>query len=317
MSRLPTDNIPARRLGFFSVVKRLVVIQLKAVPVYSVFSFLMLFAHGMLFALTAIVAQALFDAIGLVATGEIDFMSALAPLLILAGVTFGQQIINGTHEFLINALNDKCAGKINTLLQAKLQRVNPIQFEDVSFLNNVNKAREGIRIVPYYTMILFIFINYYGIYFAIVGFYLFNLKPSLLVILIIAFIPAILELIVKAKIFTKLEDESAPLRRENEYYQKALCEREYFKETRILGAFNYFHKQFSDTMLSLIRKTWKTEKKASWLQLSLSLTKFGGMAIATYMLFVATMNGEISIGAFVAVLTALGQFFGMMQEIFT
>jgi len=156
---------------------------------------------------------------------------------------------------------------------------------------------------------------FYGVYFATVGAYLFSLKPLLLITLLIAFIPAMLAQVVKAKVFTKLEDESAPLRREFEYYQKTINDREYFKETRLLGAFKFFHTLFADTLKLLTRKTWRAERKTALLQLSLSLLTFAGMAVATYMLFTATMAGEITIGAFAAVFAALGMIFYIMQEI--
>jgi ATP-binding cassette subfamily B protein len=121
--------------------------------------------------------------------------------------------------------------------------------------------------------------------------------------------------VVRAKVFAKLEEQSAPLRRQYDYYKKTLCDREYFKETRILGAYNFFQKLFSDTMTLLTRKTWQAERKTALLQLALNTTTFAGMAIAAYMLFTATMEGEITIGAFAAVFATLSMLFYIMQEI--
>lgn len=65
----------------------------------------------------------------------------------------------------------------------------------------------------------------------------------------------------------------------------------------------------------LTGKIWKAERKTALLQLLLDFSSFAGMALSSYMLFRATMAGEITIGMFAAVFAALGQIFGIMQEI--
>ena len=203
----------------------------------------------------------------------------------------------------------------NNLLHRKLRRVDPALFEDTAFLDDMNKAREGAKVIPMFSMIMFIIVMFYSVYFASVGAYLFSLAPMLLITLLLAFVPSLLGQMVRVKVFTKLEEQSAPLRRENEYYQKTLCDREYYKETRILGAFVFFHKLFTDTMALLTHKTWQAERKTALLQLTLNLMSFAGMATAAYMLFIATMAGDITVGAFAAVFAALGKIFSIMQEI--
>ncbi|WP_156456308.1 hypothetical protein [Abyssisolibacter fermentans] len=52
----------------------------------------------------------------------------------------------------------------------------------------------------------------------------------------------------RTKIYAKLEDDSAPLRRKYKYYEQCLVDREYVIETRILGACPYFMKLFKETL---------------------------------------------------------------------
>jgi ATP-binding cassette subfamily B protein len=306
-----------KKYSFIKTMLRIIPLSFKSVPWHSICCFIVGIIHGICFSLTVIATQYLFDAISNAAAGNASFWDCLMPLLILAGVTFFQQIINGVSNFHIGVMFNKSKGKISSILHRKLQRLDPALFEDTAFLDDLNKAREGVAILPYISMILTMVVFFYGTYFAAIGVYLFNLKPILLFTLLIAFIPAMLAQIVRAKVFTKLEEQSAPIRRENEHYQKALNDREYFKETRILGAYNFFHKLFAETLAILSRKTWQAERKTALLQLALNTTSFAGMAIASYMLFTATMAGEITVGAFAAVFSALGMVFGIMQEIIT
>ncbi|MCL2084084.1 MAG: ABC transporter ATP-binding protein/permease [Oscillospiraceae bacterium] len=306
-----------KKYPFLKTVLRTIPIQFRAALWPTIANISMSVIHALTWTAVVIATQILFDAISRAAIGQIGFADCAIPLLILAGATFGQQIINGVHNFLWSIVEGKSAVHIKTLLYKKLQRINPADFENTAFLDDVNKAKEGTNSVSQYCTTFLNIGFFYGIYFASVGAYLFSLKPILLITVMISFLPAMLAQIVRGKVFTKLEEQSAPLRREYEYYQKTLCDREYFKETRILGAFKFFHKLFSDTMALLTRKTWRAERKTALLQLLLNTTSFAGMAVSTYMLFTATMAGEITVGAFAAVFSALGMIFNIMREIVT
>ena len=83
-------------------------------------------------------------------------------------------------------------------------------------------------------VLLFILTSYLP-YFIFMGWYLYSVKPTLALSIVIIFIPVALTQLLRTGIFSKLEDESAPLRREYEYYERCICHREYFKETRILA----------------------------------------------------------------------------------
>jgi ATP-binding cassette subfamily B protein len=310
-------NTEKKKYPFAKTMLQIIPISYKSTPWHNIINNIMGIFHAASFALAVIATQLLFDAIADAAGGRTSFSDCLFPLLILAGVTFGQQILNGIHNFHAGLIFNKSTGKITAILHRKLLRIDPAKFEDTDFLDDVNKAREGSKVLPYISMTLSMFVCFYGAYFASIGVYLFNLKPVLLITLLIAFIPAMMAQVVRAKVFTKLEEKSAPLRREYEYYQKTLCDREYFKETRILGAFTFLHKLFTDTMQQLTRITWQAERKTALLQLALNMTSFAGMALASYLLFSATMSGEITVGTFAAVFSALGMIFGIMQEIIT
>ena len=269
--------------------------------------------NGLSFTLAVVATQRLFDVISKAAAGKAGFWDCVIPLLLLAAVTFGQQIINGVQNFHgIGILLPKSSGRLTALIHKKLRRIDPVYFEDTDFLDDLNKAREGIRAITMFCMIVFVCVSFYGVYFLSIGVYLFRLKPMLIITLLLAFIPALSAQAVNVRVFTRLEEQSAPLRREYEYYQKAICDREYFKETRILGAFSFFYHLFEDTMKLLTEKVWKAERKTALLQLLLDFTAFVGMALSAYMLFRATMSGEITVGMFAAVFAALGQIFACL-----
>ncbi len=301
--------------SFIKTVLRTIPVQFQATVWPTLVNTSLSVIHALTWTVGVIATQELFDAIAHAASGEAGFADCAVSLLILAAVTFGQQILNGVNNFYWNIVGNKAAVRIKTLLFRKLRRIDPATFENTAFLDDVNKAKEGVFMVSQYCLTFLNIVFFYGVYFASVGAYLWSLKPVLLITILAAFLPAALAQAVRGKVFTKLEEENAPLRRENEHYQNALCDRAYIKETRILGAFRFFNKLFSETLSLLNRKTWKAERKTGLLSLALNTVTFAGMAVSAYLLFDATMAGEITVGAFAAVFNALGMVFGIMQEI--
>lgn len=298
------------------VIRRIIPIQVRTAPWNCLLENCLGIMHGLSFALSVAATQHLFDTISDAAAGKAGYRECVISLLLLAAVTFGQQIINGVQNFHgIGVLLPKSSGRLTELIQKKVRRIAPVKFEDTGFLDDLNKAKEGIRAITMFCMLVFVCVSFYGVYFLAVGIYLFRLKPVLLLTLLLAFIPAMLAQTVHVKVFADLEEESAPLRRESDYYQKTICDREYFKETRILGAYGFFYQRFEETMKALTGRIWEAERRTAVLQLLLNLTTFAGMGLSAYMLFTATMSGEITVGMFAAVFAALTQIFAIMQEV--
>lgn len=298
------------------VIARIISVQVRSAPWNCLIENCLGVLHGLSFALSVVVTQKLFDAVSDMAAGETSYKKCVIRLLCLAAVTFGQQIINGVQNFHgIGILLPKSSGRLTELIHKKISHIDPVKFEDTDFLDDLNKAKEGIQAITMFCMLVFVCVSFYGVYFLVTGIYLFRLKPVLVVTLLLAFIPAMLAQTVNVRIFAALEEESAPLRRECDYYRKAICDREYFKETRILGAFDFFYHLFEETMRMLTNRCWKVERKVALFQLMLDFTTFTGMAASAYMLFTAAMAGEITLGMFAAVFAALTQIFAIMQEV--
>lgn len=310
-------NNTEKKYSLSIILARVMMMQFKATPGHSILNILIGALMALLLTSSVIATQRLFDAITVLSSGLIGYWDATIQIFILAGIIIGREVLNGVLNFHTEILSSKTIGNIKFNLLNKLQQISAINFEDTSFLNNLSKAKEGVSSVPAFSITFSMLVSCYMVYFISIGSYLFNLQPLLLVTLVLAFIPALFAQVMRVKVFTRLEDQSAPLRRECEYYQNAICSREYFKETRILGAFSFFHNLFCQTMLLFNQKKWRAERKIMLLQLLLNSSTFVGMAISTYILFTATMMGVVTVGAFAAVFGSLSLLFGIMQEIVT
>jgi len=260
-----------------------------------------------------IATQRLFDTAAGATYGE--FWHVLAPLGVLVMLAVISQVANGLENFFTEAGFIRNEGRYMQRFQMKLSRIPAKKFEDTAFLDDVEKAQEGVSTIGDFAIVSLQFITYYAVYFVIVGAYLFWLSPLLPIVVIISFVPALLGQIAQIKVFAEVEEQNAPERRRYNYYRRAIADREFYKETRILGAFRYFHRLFSQTLLDVTQKVWRTERKAQTIRLVLGLATFAGLGVSLYLLFNATMSGVITIGAFAAVLASLTRIFYIMEEI--
>ncbi|MCL1990255.1 MAG: ABC transporter ATP-binding protein/permease [Defluviitaleaceae bacterium] len=264
-----------------------------------------------------IATQILFDVITQASEGAFNFWQVATPLGMLAILTIIEQILSGAEGFLFGEVSYKNMGQYMEEFQLKLSRLPAKEFENTDFLDRVNRAKGFIEYedLGHFTFVCFRMFTYYMVFFVSIGAYLFWLSPMLPLIILIAFIPSILGQMMQVKIFEKLEEENAPVRRQNDYYQKTIIDREYFKETRLLGSFHFFYRLFSETLLMVTQKTYQAERKAFMFRILLNIASFIGLTASVFMLFNAILEGDISVGAFAAVFASLTQLFSIMDEI--
>ena len=302
-----------QKKSYLKYLLRAVSIQFKSTPVHMIIMMLIISLEAIGLTARTIVNENLFDAIIGASLGKISFFQCLFPIVIMAVVTLGQQAMNGIKFWYWPVIVDKTAGINNKLLFKKLQNVEAINFENTEFLDDLNKAKQGIEPLSSVALNVVNVLCFDGIYALSLGWYLFSVCPVLIITLFLAFIPALVSQMVRMKYYEKLESESAPIRRENEYYYKAVCDKEFFKETRVLGAFRYFSKCFSESLEILAKKQWKTEKKTTLIDMSLNSVTFLGMGLSVLVLFMETMRGTVPIAVFAAVFTSLKTIFDVMD----
>lgn len=264
-----------------------------------------------------IATQRLFDAVTKSAISNHDFSKIAVCLGILTAIVVAQQVLSSIGQYLLSKVSYTNMGKFMREFQRKLGRLPAVYFENADFLDQINKAKKCLEYesLGHFASICLQLVTYYFVYFLSIGGYLFFLSPLLVFVLLMAFVPAIIGQAVKAKYFLKLEQETAPLRRRCEYYKKTVSDVQFYKETRMLGAFHYFYHLFMDSLHTMTEKRWKIERKLAVLQLFLNGLSFIGLGASILILFNATMGGEISIGTFTAVFVTLTDVFSIMDEL--
>lgn len=268
--------------------------------------------HGLSWVLQVVSLQYFFDMSDALIRQETTLFNCfLAMLGMLLSYAF-TQIMNGVDNCHANILNLAVSKYINIQIFKRVSRLKYADFEDQKRLDYIEKAKNGGENVVWFGLTLIDTVFFYTTYFISMGYYLFLMKPILGFCILAVFIPCILSDMVQTKVFQELEDNAAPVRRECQYYEECVCDA---KETRFLGATQFFEKLY-ETKLKLLNKlVLKAQLKKSIITLIGDAITVIGYGIILVLLFIYVMKQEISIGVFAAVLASMNAMFNFMNEI--
>ena len=223
-------------------------------------------------------------------------------------------MLNGAVNLWLPDMWRRCESAILPHIHKKVRKLPVTAFEDPSRLDAINKAEVGATNGSILVVLLLLVVFGYLPYFILMGAYLYTLKPILGIAPIIVFIPVLLGQIVKVKAFSDLEEKSAPSRRRVEHYEKCVGDRQFFKETRLLGAFSFYRKLYRESIGLLNKEKWRAERKSGIIELLMKALTLIAYGFLLYLLVIALLSGDIAAGQFAAVFASIGALFGMMEE---
>lgn len=309
------ENKNKDNISFVTILKALIPSAFKNYYIYTLAFLLLATFSGISIGLNTVVMQQFFDTVLSYINLNSTMKDVIISLVVLGAVVIGQQIIQGVMNFISNDLPLRIRGNVCGKLNLKSGKLNAIDFENPEFLDDINKAKVGLEYSIQLVLIFFLILTSYFPYFIFMGVYLYELKPILSVSIILVFIPVMLSQYLRTKIYADLEDASAPIRRSFGHYESCIISREYFKETRTLGAFKYFRKLYKESLEVLNKEIWKSEKKVFFIELLARLITLLGYISILILLVYSLIDKSISVGAFAAVHASIDTMFSMMDEV--
>jgi len=302
------------KVSIFKVIKFGMKVTLDTVPILFIISNIVAIVHGVSWGFATFVTQQFYDSVSDILTKNGALSHAFLMIAALGLSFVAQHILNGVHNFIASVIFSEFDGEVLKIIHNKMARINPVVLEDTHFHDDMDKAVHGGKTAVITLHTGFTGLFFYVPYFTFMGFYLHNLKPQFAFAIALIFVPVALSQIIRTGIISKFEDSAAPVRREYDYYGKTITDREYFKETRMLGAYSFFLKRLIKSMKKLGAAEWAASKKTNLLEIGISIISALGYAGVLYMLVTALMSGEITVGAFAAVFGSIGFMFNLMQE---
>ena len=282
---------------------------------YLFLSILFLALQTVMYALTPVFNNKLFDAIEAV-TKHHSWTAALPPLLLLGAAVTLEQVFNRAFARFINIAFMKGEHAMQIPLNEVCGQMEPVEFEDPEILDQIGKAVSGATKCPDFVISLLFILGDIP-HTIILGIYFYTLRPMLAWSVLLVFIPIMLSQILKITLFKELEDEVAPIRRENDYYDRCISHRDYFKETRLLGGYFYFAKKFRESLNAYCKIKGKKEVRSGLYELISHILTLCGYIGVLFLLFDSVMNGYITIGAFAAAFASIGALVDTLDMIIT
>jgi ATP-binding cassette subfamily B protein len=300
----------------FKTIKFALKLFIKTHPVFFFFVIMLGIPHSLLHSVSTLVfSQRLFDSVGDFIINGGSLRKVYLTIIAAGSVFIIRQIIEGVFNFLeVGVLFQKPQLKMMKMLHEKMARIDPVYFEDPKLYDSIEKADSGASSILRMGDYIIILFAIYAPYFIFMSFYLHNLQPYLIWIIALAFIPSLLSQLVKIGITEKFEDKAAPIRREYDYYGRTITDKIYYKETRKLGAYKFFISRLFNSMHKLGKAEWGRIKKINLITLATDLITASGYAGALYMLVIALLSGDITAGAFAAVLVSIDKLFEWMRD---
>ncbi len=236
---------------------------------------------------------------------------------VLLGVFFViQMVMHALSALAESNFEYKLGQAAGSLMNEKAARVDPICYEDNHFLEHIEKAGRGLEgaaivfNVSVYTFLTFV------CYFGFMGVYLWNIQPGLLIMLLISFVPYMIGGMVRYQMRKQVEHKSAPYRRKGSFYGSCITDREYAKETRLLGAYGYFFRKFEENIRMVRELEWKATKKSEIVEITLRFISMVGYIGTIVLLFYYLLTGQVGVGAFAAIASSLDAMSDKLDNLF-
>ena len=239
----------------------------------------------------------------------------------IAGATVAAGVVILARELLEVASNlahahvaGKAIGVLTEFLSRKATRLEVIDFETLEANERVELAKAGPGGA---LMMLMAFLSPVSMSMLLVaaGIYLHSLAPPLALVVPFIFVPRIASHVVRGTRYYRLERRTLPMRREFEYLERCLTDREYFKETRVLGAGARLLRRYEEVLRRFNAERWREDLRVGMIDLGLGvlmLLGYGGSFVLAALLLA---NGSIGVGGFVVVLYAMSRFMLMTEAV--
>jgi ATP-binding cassette, subfamily B, bacterial len=303
--------ISNKKLSFLKVYTTIIGMALATDAVYFIFNNFMAVINGLLKGLITLVTQKFFDSVTESISNQSGMHWIIVMGLVLIGTIIVSQVINGLNNFMGRSFFAKVRGYMLKRIIQKSDRLDLISYEDPRILDEINKATMGANNSLGLLFTTTVIISYYIPYFVFMFAYLFSLDPILSVSLIFIFTPVALVQFVRSKMFTKLEEKVAPLRRQYVYYKTCMGN----KDTRVLGAFQYFLNLYKKSVELFSCEKWKVEKKIGTIELLMRIVTILGYLVILLLFANSLLNGKISVGVFAAAFSSIYVMFDTMDTL--
>lgn len=254
-----------------------------------------------------------FDTVVIFAAGACNFTNVLyAGLPIGILLVLGPLIVIG--EYLAQGYFwRRGSGYLLSLFHLRAGKLRLIDFETTNTFDDMKKAGLGSEDAPAASRSVISLLFYYVPFFTFTSVFLFTVKPLLVFAMLFIFGSVLISQLIRASKVYKFENRNTGLKRQTEYFERCITAKEYFKETRTLGAFSFFYNKFTKANKWFSEASMDIEKQIARVEILLRLVNVLGYSGIIGLLLYYVYNGKVSVGAFAAVFYSIDRINGILK----
>ena len=238
----------------------------------------------------------------------------VGPILVVGAAIVVRELLEMLADPLAVYFGGKGSSALTAALNEKAARLEIVEFETLDAHERLELAKAGVGAAV--TVILsFLFPVNQLIFFVMAAGYLFSLSPLLALVIPLMFAPRIASHLIHGSRYYQLERKTVPLLREFQYLERCLVDREYFKETRILGAGAHLLKRYRVAIGRFNAARWREDARLGVIDLGLNvlvLLGYGGSFLLAALLLA---GGSITVGGFAVVIYAVSRLMRMTRAV--
>jgi ATP-binding cassette subfamily B protein len=278
--------------------------------------------HGVASGLVVICTQNFLEKLQIVMRSnenEFRISSIVASLLVLGASVILEYILIALHNSEIEKYSFMMDKIFYKRLHDSVKHLGSSTFESKEEVEKVCNAENGAKHATRFINMLFIILFARIPYFCVVSIFLARIHVTLMFVLLLIFIPQLLGHVVQTKNYRQTERDTIQLQRLCKHYEQCIYDLKYAKETRYLGATEFFLKKYMNSLKQYNDKKKRMENRNFLIRFSAQIfTLLGYCGILAFLLY-EIMHGNISIASFVTIFTSLHTLFdnvnGLIMEV--
>ena len=235
-------------------------------------------------------------------------------VLVVGAVILLREVLEMVADPISAYLWGKTIAVLTEAMNQKVERLEVIDFETLDANERMELAEAG-TMGAISMLLYFLFPVFQVTFFAAAAIYLYSLSPLLALVVPLTFLPRIASHLVRGSRYYRLERKTVPVVREFQYLERCLTDREYFKETRILGAGSRLAERYRRTLRRFNVERWREDVRIGGIDLGLSVLVLLGYAGSFVLAAFLLADGSIGVGGFAVVIYAVSRLMMMTRAV--
>lgn len=235
--------------------------------------------------------------------------------LAVSVILFLKPLVNYFNVLIINIFCKKMKMHYASIANRKVVFYSCEDFEKIECSEKIHLGIDGATSACLGAVSIPSIFTFFIPYFVFLSIYFYQTKPIFGLIALIVFVPIVLSQCVRTLLTYKLHRDIVSDELEEKYFEKLLIQPQSLKEIRILQEKERFLNIYHTCLKNVCTLKNKSERKLMFVSLFCDFMSLLGLSVTIYVLVYSVIDRSITMGAFIAVLSAILEMFNWMSDL--